>query len=160
MRFRLISLLFSTALATSACTGEQKTDPKLKSMLLETHRLIPAEEAYYRSDDIQFVCISSGIVRPDDHIRALQTLGYFSQAPKGEPFKSKTFIGEFTYDITVFSKTDFQVYVINAKELGWPHSSVGCYHGAEAQIGLMDLGSGLRIVTAGRRVHERDYWRD
>ena len=54
MRFMLMSLLFSAALAASACTGEQKTDPQLKSILKATTRLIPAEEAYYRSDDIKF----------------------------------------------------------------------------------------------------------
>lgn len=144
----------------AACSGETPTDPSLRSALVSADGLIPAAQAFARSGDIKFMCIGSGDVRPDDHVRALQKLGYFKEAPIGEPFETKASIGAFTYDVAVFSESDYQVYAINARDLGWPHASAGCYHGQGAQIGLMDTGAGLRVITAGRRVGERNYWRE
>ena len=158
IRVRIMASLVFVVLA--GCSGDSPTDPDLEAALSDAEELQPANTVFTRSSDLKFVCIGSGNVRPDDHIRALQDLGYYETSPSGESYQSADAIGAFTYDITVLGETAFEVYEINARELGWPHSSAGCYFGAGLQVGLMDTGSGLRLITDGRRVGERDYWRE
>ena len=145
----------------SACSPATPTDPQLRTALLDAEGPITADAAFARSQDMQFICISSGTIRPDDHLRALQAKGFLTEAPSGDPFPSASEIGAFEYDITVFSEDGFQVYPINAEDIGWPHASVGCYYAEGFQIGVMDAGEGTtRVVTKGERVHEREYWRE
>ena len=154
-------LVFGAAsMLLTACSSEVKTDPELAAALTATLRPVTADIAFARSTDYRFICIGSGAVRPSDHISALIEAGHLETAPSGQAFASSTEIGSFSYDITLIGDTHFDVYPINARELGWPHASAGCYHAEGFLIGAMDTGAGMRVATQGTRVNERGYWRE